>query len=221
MLDATLIWSLENWKEGNLDWSTPLQNCQFWICHSLFWQLILSPCHGQNLTTSLLGNLLLRASLNLFLVWLHYICICSHPYLHVFSLNETCHLSNCLPHPRNLGPSVGALDLQQGLGEIMSRYDVPGLGPPKEVPKVLPKEVEVQGDSNGKGGIWKDLNDGEWWQRLMIVATIGGAFECDRINGDLWLMQHMSRVQKQRWRAVKTCMTWINIYVYIFIYTGT
>ena len=69
-----------------------------------------------------------------------------------FSLNETCHISNCLPHPRNLGPTVGMLDLQQGLGEIMSRYDVPGLGPPKEVPKVLPKEVEVQGDSNGKCG---------------------------------------------------------------------
>jgi len=45
---------------------------------------------------------------------------------------------------QNLGPSVGALDLQQGLGEIMSRYDVPGLGPPKEVPKVLPKEVEMK-----------------------------------------------------------------------------
>ena len=35
--------------------------------------------------------------------------------------------------------------VQQGLAEIMSRFDVPGLGPPAKVPKALPFEVEVRG----------------------------------------------------------------------------
>jgi len=41
--------------------------------------------------------------------------------------------------------------VQQGLAEIMSRFDIPGVGPPARVPKALPLEVEVQWNSQRWG----------------------------------------------------------------------
>lgn len=40
--------------------------------------------------------------------------------------------------------SSSLMAVQQGLAEIMSRFDIPGVGPPAKVPKALPLEVEVK-----------------------------------------------------------------------------
>lgn len=65
----------------------------------------------------------------------------------------------CLPGP--VGPALLLFqELQTGLSQIMSRFDVPGLGPPTgPLPRVFSKEVEAPGErplpvnrGEGEGG---------------------------------------------------------------------
>lgn len=215
MLDATLIWSLENWKEGNLDWSTPLQNCQFWICHSLFWQLILSPCHGQNLTTSLLGNLLLRASLNLFLVWLHYICICSHPYLHVFFSQWNLPSFQLPTPPQELGPFCWCVGPSTRLGRDHVTLWCTW---------TWSTERSSQSTSKGGGGTggfeWKgwNLEGFKWWGMMTEVDDCGNDWRCFWVwSYKWWFVTHAAHVESPE-TTMKSCEDMYDMNKYICIY---